>query len=173
MVANKVKKRGKPGKYYNYYACSNYMNKGIDTCHTNLVNIEKVEQAVLQRISTLITNPAIINAIILNITSSVSLNTIPLEKEAAKLQKQLANIEEKKVEGYKAELEGSISLNILSERLDFLNREEEKIKSSLANIEKELASQTSNQLLNSEIIHQILAKFMTIFSSATIAIQKN
>ncbi|WP_431808737.1 recombinase family protein [Lysinibacillus sphaericus] len=172
MVSHKVQKKRKPGEYYNYYACSNYVNKGINICRTNLVNAEKIEQAILQRISTLVTNPSIIKGIILNITSSFNESTIPLEKEATKLKKELAKIEEKKVEGYKAELEGNISLNILSERLDFLNKEEDKIRSSLANIEKELASRSSNQLLNSEVIHQILSKFMTIFSSATIEMQK-
>ena len=172
MVAHKVKKRNWPGEYHRYYACSNYTNKGLKTCKTHLVKAEYAEEYVLAEIQRLVGNPEIVNSIVKKLKKESDIDTQPIKREVKKLNKEIANIQIKKSENFLLELENKIDMNILSQRLVFLENQEKEAKEKLFRIESELRNIESQSLLNADFIQNVLHSFMQMFEVADIKQRK-
>lgn len=172
MVAHKVKKRNRPGEYHRYYACGNYTNKGIKTCKTNLIKADYAEEYVLNEIEKLIDDPSIIKSIVKKLKKANEVDTKPMMNELKRIKKDLENIQAKKEQNLLLELENKISINILTQRMDFLDTQEKEKKEKIFRMESEIHNIESQGLLDSGFIQQILNHFKKMFEVADIKQRK-
>jgi site-specific DNA recombinase len=172
MVSHKTKKYKKPGEYHRYYMCGNHANKGKASCSANLVNADYAEEYVLKNIEKLVTTPAIVNSILKKIQQHNAIDTEPLFKELQNLKKELNNIQSKKEENLRMELENKISINILTQRLEFLDAREKELKEKIFKLENQINSIESQSLLNPDFIQEVLKNFMQLFEEADIKQRK-
>ncbi|RYI28278.1 recombinase family protein [Bacillus infantis] len=172
MVAHKVKNRYRPGEYYRYYACGNYTNKGIKTCKTNLIKADYAEEYVLKEIGKLVDDPSIIKSVVKKLKKANEVDTEPMMNELKKIKKDLENIQAKTEQNLRLELENKISINILTQRMEFLEAHEKETKEKIFRLESEIHNIETQGLLDADFIQQILHHFNHMFEVADIKQRK-
>lgn len=166
IIRKHTKKKNKPNKFYRYYHCSNFFNKWVTVCTSNLVNTDTAEKYVLDRIS------EIINSLISKLNNTTNKDITPLEKQLGELEKSLAKIDIKRNEHMENHFNDLISSEDYNTVLKFLREKEDKITTQINITKNEISQLSSFQCIDTEKIVNILKNFNNIFVNATIE-QKN
>lgn len=168
MISHRTPKRGKPREYYRYYQCSNFFNKGSNVCKSNLINADKAEEYVLDRINEFVNSKEVINAIVRKVEKQSVTDITPLENELVKLKNELKKINNKKSESLQLEYENKIDINTLNQRLAFLDKKELENNEKINSIEKEISNIDSQIKVKPEMVRTILENFTKLFEKADI-----
>lgn len=172
MISHRTKKSKDSTKYYRYYQCSAFFNKGKTVCKSNLIRAGEAEEYVLNRIKELVNSKEIVDAIIKKIENTNDVDTTHIEKELKSLKKELKNITIRKTETLELEYENKIDINTLSERLKFLDDKEKEVTTKINSIENELTAIENEIKINPTAIRTMLENFIDIFNMSNIEKKK-
>lgn len=173
MISHRTKKKNKPNEFYRYYQCSNFFNKGVTVCKSNLVNANTAEKYVLDRISEIINSQEIINSLISKLNNTTNKDITPLEKQLGELEKSLAKIDIKRNEHMENHFNDLISSEDYNTGLKFLREKEDKITTQINITKNEISQLSSFQCIDTEKVINILKNFNNIFVNATIEQKKS
>lgn len=173
MISHRTKKKNKPNEFYRYYQCSNFFNKGVTVCTSNLVNADTAEKYVLDRISEIINSQEIINSLISKLNNRTNKDITPLEKQLKELEKSLAKINIKRNEHMENHFNDFISSDDLNANLKYLREKEDKITTQINIIKNEISQLSDFQCIDSEKVINILKNFNSVFINATIEQKKS
>ncbi|HCQ5550135.1 TPA: recombinase family protein [Clostridioides difficile] len=173
MISHRTKKKNKPNEFYRYYQCSNFFNKGVTVCTSNLVNADTAEKYVLDRISEIINSQEIINSLISKLNNRTTKDITPLEKQLKELEKSLAKINIKRNEHMENHFNDFISSDDLNANLKYLREKEDKITTQINIIKNEISQLANFQCIDSKKVIDILKNFNNVFINATIEQKKS
>lgn len=171
MVGHRVVKKGKQGEFYRYYIC----NKDISVCHSNLVNADKAESDVINKLLELVNNPNIIKLIFEKINRKDYIDEKELNNKAKNLKRKLNELKKNENKYYDFLIDEN-KLKILSE--DKILEKIQAIQIEIFEIEKEILNleNSINNFQNSEIsiefIQHTLENFLSAFNYSSIEQKK-
>jgi site-specific DNA recombinase len=172
MISHRTAKKGKPGEFYRYYQCSSFFNKGSSVCKSNLINADKAEAYVLNRICEVVTSQEVIDEIVKKCEKQSHINTTPLEIEIKSLKKELEKIIGKRSENKQLYYDEVITAYTLNEILSDLIEKEKIINEKINAKEKEINTVTEQIYINPKKIRTILENFVMIFQKSNIERRK-
>ncbi|MDQ0888642.1 Ni,Fe-hydrogenase III component G [Paenibacillus sp. V4I9] len=82
-----------------------------------------------------------------------------MKQELKKIKKELENIQAKKEQNLLLELENKISINILTQRMEFLEAQERETKEKVFRMESEIHNIESQGLLDADFIQKVLHQY--------------
>lgn len=173
MISHRTKKKNKPNEFYRYYQCSNFFNKGVTVCKSNLVNADIAEKYVLNRISELVNSQEIINSLVSKLSSTTNKDITPIENKLKELKKSLAKIEIKRNEYMEKHFNDSISFDDYNASLKYLREKEDNITTQVNMAESEISQLSISQNIDYEKVINILQNFNDVFINATIEQKKS
>ncbi|MDI6220628.1 recombinase family protein [Clostridioides difficile] len=173
MISHRTKKKNKPNEFYRYYQCSNFFNKGVTVCNSNLVNADIAEKYVLNRISEIINSKEIITSLIAKLNSTTINDITPIQNKQKELKKSLAKIEMKRNEYMEKHFNDSISFDDYNASLKYLREKEADFTTQLNIAESEISRLSTSQHIDAEKVINILQNFNDIFINATVEQKKS
>ncbi|SHK53306.1 site-specific DNA recombinase [Paramaledivibacter caminithermalis DSM 15212] len=117
-----------------YYSCGQFRNKGSVACSANSVRADEAEKYVFDRIKEVLLNDRVLKDIVKKLNKNRKDKIKPLEREYVSIERQIESYSIKKNRVFELYEDGTISKEMLNERL--LNIEE--TLSNLANRKAEI-----------------------------------
>ena len=173
MISHRTKKKNKSNEFYRYYQCSNFFNKGVTVCKSNLVNADIAEEYVLDKIKQLINSKEIISSLINKLNNVNEDDIVPFEKKLKELEKSLNKLSFKRNEYMENHFNDSITTDELNRRLNFLQDREDTLIAEQKITKDKLNQLLSSQSIDSKKIISILKNFNKLFKSSTIEQKKS
>ncbi|WP_281869500.1 recombinase family protein [Brevibacillus parabrevis] len=169
MVAKHIKKRMENRfKYYHYYSCNRYTNKGSSVCKPNNIRADVIEQVVLQRIGEFLSNPVLIHDIVENTNRKQEQLIAPLRLELEKAEKELQQVQLRRQkylilfeEDGLAKGELIIRLRELKEQLQVLSDQQHELFQQIREKESKLLPVNTIQDVLNQLKVQLLASDQT------------
>ncbi|GGN95027.1 recombinase family protein [Saccharibacillus kuerlensis] len=106
-----------------YYSCSRFRSQGSSVCHANSVRKLEAEQAVTDRIRSVVENPSILKAIVQRVNEQRTQQSKPAQAELSAVKSRIEKLEEKKRKYLELYEMDEIDRLLFSERLKDLNEE--------------------------------------------------
>ncbi|CAM3386254.1 MULTISPECIES: zinc ribbon domain-containing protein [Saccharibacillus] len=106
-----------------YYSCSRFRSQGSSVCHANSVRKLEAEQAVTDRIRSVVENPSILKAIVQRVNEQRTQQSKPALTELTTVKSRIEKLEEKKRKYLELYEMDEIDRALFSERLRELNEE--------------------------------------------------
>ncbi len=148
-----------------YYCCGNWKNKGTSVCNSNTIRVDKANEYVFKKIEELVSNEAMIKAVVKNINKERKDKVKPAKRLLGDIDKELEKLDKRKrkiFEAYENDIltkeEFQTRKNELNEKIRIL--EEEK-KPLLNTISEEVSEE-----IPYEFIKDILMNFSKILNSS-------
>lgn len=148
-----------------YYCCGNWKNKGTSVCNSNTIRVDKANEYVFKKIEELVSNEAMIKAVVKNINKERKDKVKPAKRLLGDIDKELEKLDKRKrkiFEAYEYDIltkeEFQTRKNELNEKIRIL--EEEK-KPLLNTISEEVSEE-----IPYEFIKDILMNFSKILNSS-------
>ena len=148
-----------------YYCCGNWKNKGTSVCNSNTIRVDKANEYVFKKIEELVSNEAMIKAVVKNINKERKDKVKPAKRLLGDIDKELEKLDKRKrkiFEAYEVDIltkdEFQTRKNELNEKIRIL--EEEK-KPLLNTISEEVSEE-----IPYEFIKDILMNFSKILNSS-------
>ncbi|WP_341280221.1 hypothetical protein [Paenibacillus sp. FSL H8-0537] len=89
-------------------------------------------------------------------------------KELDEITRELNNVQAKKEESLQLELSNKISLNLLMQRMEFLDTREKELNVKATKIKNEIEHIKSQSLIEPDYIHAILQNFLHVFEDVNL-----
>ncbi|MGL4991296.1 MAG: recombinase family protein [Sarcina sp.] len=172
MISHRTKKKNKPNEFYRYYQCSNFFNKGVTVCNSNLVKADIAEKYIIDKINELVSSQEIIDSLVNKLNTTTKKDIAPLEKKLNDLEKQQKKIDIKRTEYMDKHFNDTIDFDNLNYCLDDLKRRENKLIAEITIIQNELSMLSYSKKICSQKIIDILQNFNNIFSSVAMEQKK-
>lgn len=148
-----------------YYCCGNWKNKGTSVCNSNTIRVDKANEYVFKKIEELVSNEAMIKAVVKNINKERKDKVKPAKRLLGDIDKELEKLDKRKrkiFEAYEDDIltkdEFQTRKNELNEKIRILEEE----KKPLLNIISEEVSEE----IPYEFIKDILMNFSKILNSS-------
>lgn len=163
MVISRTTNKKKDGtkKRITYYACGAWKNKGTAVCHSNMIRVEKANAVVYRELEKLFNNEYFLKTVLKKVNDSSQKSIRAANKDLKFYEKELKLYESRKDNLFKAYENEIISSEELVERKNTLAKEEERIRSRIAEAKNILAQEHRNEI-SYDVIKNILQSFSKV-----------
>lgn len=148
-----------------YYCCGNWKNKGTSVCNSNTIRVDKANEYVFKKIEELVSNEAMIKAVVKNINKERKEKVKPAKRLLGDIDKELEKLDKRKRKIFEAYEDDIITKEEFQIRKDELNDKirilEEEKKPLLNTISDEVSED-----IPYEFIKDILMNFSKILNSS-------
>lgn len=148
-----------------YYCCGNWKNKGTSVCNSNTIRVDKANEYVFKKIEELVSNEAMIKAVVKNINKERKDKVKPAKRLLSDIDKELEKLDKRKRKIFEAYEDDIITKEEFQIRKDELNEKirilEEEKKPLLNTISDEVSEE-----IPYEFIKDILMNFSKILNSS-------
>ena len=148
-----------------YYCCGNWKNKGTSVCNSNTIRVDKANEYVFKKIEELVSNEAMIKAVVKNINKERKEKVKPAKRLLGDIDKELEKLDKRKLKIFEAYEDDIITKEEFQIRKDELNDKirilEEEKKPLLNTISDEVSED-----IPYEFIKDILMNFSKILNSS-------
>ena len=148
-----------------YYCCGNWKNKGTSVCNSNTIRVDKANEYVFKNIEELVSNEAMIKAVVKNINKERKDKVKPAKRLLGDIDKELEKLDKRKRKIFEAYEDDILTKEEFQTRKDELN---EKIR-TLEEEKKPLLNTISDEVSEDipyEFIKDILMNFSKILNSS-------
>lgn len=148
-----------------YYCCGNWKNKGTSVCNSNTIRVDKANGYVFKKIEELVSNEAMIKAVVKNINKERKDKVKPSKRLLGDIDKELEKLDKRKRKIFEAYEDDILTKEEFQTRKDELN---EKIR-TLEEEKKPLLDTISDEVSEDipyEFIKDILMNFSKILNSS-------
>lgn len=146
-----------------YYCCGNWKNKGTSVCNSNTIRVDKANEHVFKKIEELVSNEAMIKAVVKNINKERKDKVKPAKRLLSDIDKELEKLDKRKRKIFEAYEDDILTKEEFQTRKDELN---EKIR-ILEEEKKPLLNTISDEVSEDipyEFIKDILMNFSKILN---------
>ena len=148
-----------------YYCCGNWKNKGTSVCNSNTIRVDKANEYVFKKIEELVSNEAMIKAVVKNINKERKDKVKPAKRLLGAIDKELEKLDKRKRKIFEAYEDDILTKDEFQTRKDELNEKirilEEEKKPLLNTISEEVSEE-----IPYEFIKDILINFSKILNSS-------
>ena len=148
-----------------YYCCGNWKNKGTSVCNSNTIRVDKANEYVFKKIEELVSNEAMIKAVVKNINKERKDKVKPAKRLLGDIDKELEKLDKRKRKIFEAYEDDILTKEEFQIRKDELNEKirilEEEKKPLLNTISEEVSEE-----IPYEFIKDILMNFSKILNSS-------
>ena len=148
-----------------YYCCGNWKNKGTSVCNSNTIRVDKANEYVFKKIEELVSNEAMIKAVVKNINKERKDKVKPAKRLLGDIDKELEKLDKRKRKIFEAYEDDILTKEEFQTRKDELNEKirilEEEKKPLLNTISEEVSEE-----IPYEFIKDILMNFSKILNSS-------
>lgn len=148
-----------------YYCCGNWKNKGTSVCNSNTIRVDKANEYVFKKIEELVSNEAMIKAVVKNINKERKDKMKPAKRLLGDIDKELEKLDKRKRKIFEAYEDDILTKEEFQTRKDELNekiRILEEEKKPLLNI----ISEDVSEEIPYEFIKDILMNFSKVLNSS-------
>ena len=148
-----------------YYCCGNWKNKGTSVCNSNTIRVDKANEYVFKKIEELVSNEAMIKAVVKNINKERKDKVKPAKRLLSDIDKELEKLDKRKRKIFEAYEDDILTKEEFQTRKNELN---EKIR-TLEEEKKPLLNTISDEVSEDipyEFIKDILMNFSKILNSS-------
>lgn len=154
-----------------YYCCGNWKNKGTGVCNSNTIRVDKANEYVFKKIEELVSNEAIVKAVVKNINKERKEKVKPAKRLLGDIDKELEKLDKRKRKIFEAYEDDILTKEEFQIRKDELNEKirilEEEKKPLLKTISEDVSEE-----IPYEFIKDILMNFSKILNSSVIREQQ-
>lgn len=148
-----------------YYCCGNWKNKGTSVCNSNTIRVDKANEYVFKKIEELVSNEAMIKAVVKNINKERKDKVKPAKRLLGDIDKELEKLDKRKRKIFEAYEDDIITKEEFQIRKDELNEKirilEEEKKPLLNTISEDVSEE-----IPYEFIKDILMNFSKVLNSS-------
>lgn len=148
-----------------YYCCGNWKNKGTSVCNSNTIRVDKANEYVFKKIEELVSNEAMIKAVVKNINKERKDKVKPAKRLLGDIDKELEKLDKRKRKIFEAYEDDILTKDEFQTRKNKLNEKirilEEEKKPLLNTISEEVSEE-----IPYEFIKDILMNFSKILNSS-------
>ena len=148
-----------------YYCCGNWKNKGTSVCNSNTIRVDKANEYVFKKIEELVSNEAMIKAVVKNINKERKDKVKPAKRLLSDIDKELKKLDKRKRKIFEAYEEDILTKEEFQIRKDELNEKiitlEEEKKQLLNTISEDVSEE-----IPYDFIKDILMNFSKILNSS-------
>lgn len=148
-----------------YYCCGNWKNKGTSVCNSNTIRVDKANEYVFKKIEELVSNEAMIKAVVENINKERKDKVKPAKRLLGDIDKELEKLDKRKRKIFEAYEDDILTKEEFQTRKNELNEKirilEEEKKPLLHTISEEVSEE-----IPYEFIKDILMNFSKILNSS-------
>ena len=148
-----------------YYCCGNWKNKGTSVCNSNTIRVDKANEYVFKKIEELVSNEAMIKAVVKNINKERKDKVKPAKRLLGDIDKELEKLDKRKRKIFEAYEDDILTKEEFQTRKNELNEKirilEEEKKPLLNTISEEVSEE-----IPYELIKDILMNFSKILNSS-------
>ncbi|NGT86644.1 recombinase family protein [Clostridium perfringens] len=148
-----------------YYCCGNWKNKGTSVCNSNTIRVDKANEYVFKKIEELVSNEAMIKAVVKNINKERKDKVKPAKRLLGDIDKELEKLDKRKRKIFEAYEDDILTKDEFQTRKDELNEKirilEEEKKPLLNTISEDVSEE-----IPYEFIKDILMNFSKILNSS-------
>lgn len=148
-----------------YYCCGNWKNKGTSVCNSNTIRVDKANEYVFKKIEELVSNEAMIKAVVKNINKERKDKVKPAKRLLGDIDKELEKLDKRKRKIFEAYEDDILTKEEFQIRKDELNEKirilEEEKKPLLNTISKDVSEE-----IPYEFIKDILMNFSKVLNSS-------
>lgn len=147
-----------------YYCCGAWKNKGTSVCNSNTIRVDKANEYVFNKLSSVVSNDDMIRAITNNINKERVKRVDPSKSELERIDKELENIDKKKRKIFEAYEDDIITREEFLTRKDELNQRAKVLQESKETLLVTLADDVSEEI-SYEFIKSVLDNFSKLLNS--------
>lgn len=147
-----------------YYCCGNWKNKGTSVCNSNTIRVDKANEYVFKKIEELVSNEAVIKAVVKNINKERKDKVKPAKRLLGDIDKELEKLDKRKrkiFEAYEDDIltkeEFQTRKNELNEKIRILEEEKKPLLNTI--------SEDVSEEIPYEFIKDILKNFSKVLNS--------
>ena len=147
-----------------YYCCGNWKNKGTSVCNSNTIRVDKANEYVFKKIEELVSNEAMIKAVVKNINKERKDKVNPAKRLLGDIDKELEKLDKRKrkiFEAYEDDIltkaEFQIRKDELNEKIRILEEEKKPLLNTI--------SEDVSEEIPYEFIKDILKNFSKVLNS--------
>ncbi|MGU8294730.1 recombinase family protein [Clostridium perfringens] len=148
-----------------YYCCGNWKNKGTSVCNSNTIRVDKANEYVFKKIEELVSNEAMIKAVVKNINKERKDKVKPAKRLLGDIDKELEKLDKRKRKIFEAYEDDILTKDEFQTRKNELNEKirilEEEKKPLLNTISEEVSEE-----IPYEFIKDILMNFSKVLNSS-------
>ena len=148
-----------------YYCCGNWKNKGTSVCNSNTIRVDKANEHVFKKIEELVSNEAMIKAVVKNINKERKDKVKPAKRLLGDIDKELEKLDKRKRKIFEAYEDDILTKDEFQTRKNELNEKirilEEEKKPLLNTISEEVSEE-----IPYEFIKDILMNFSKVLNSS-------
>lgn len=148
-----------------YYCCGNWKNKGTSVCNSNTIRVDKANEYVFKKIEELVSNEAMIKAVVKNINKERKEKVKPAKRLLGDIDKELEKLDKRKRKIFEAYEDDILTKEEFQIRKDELNEKirilEEEKKPLLNTISEDISEE-----IPYEFIKDILMNFSKVLNSS-------
>ncbi|EOU2016657.1 recombinase family protein [Clostridium perfringens] len=148
-----------------YYCCGNWKNKGTGVCNSNTIRVDKANEYVFKRIEELVSNEAMVKAVVKNINKERKEKVKPAKRLLSDIDKELEKLDKRKRKIFEAYEDDILTKEEFQIRKDELNEKirilEEEKKPLLNTISEDVSEE-----IPYEFIKDILMNFSKVLNSS-------
>lgn len=148
-----------------YYCCGNWKNKGTSVCNSNTIRVDKANEYVFKKIEELVSNEAMIKAVVKNINKERKDKVKPAKRLLSDIDKELEKLDKRKRKIFEAYEDDILTKEEFQIRKDELNEKirilEEEKKPLLNTISEDVSEE-----IPYEFIKDILMNFSKVLNSS-------
>ena len=148
-----------------YYCCGNWKNKGTSVCNSNTIRVDKANEYVFKKIEELVSNEAMIKAVVKNINKERKDKVKPAKRLLGDIDKELEKLDKRKrkiFEAYEDDIltkeEFQTRKNELNEKIRILEEEKKPLLNTI--------SEDVSEEIPYEFIKDILMNFSKVLNSS-------
>ncbi|EIF2808097.1 recombinase family protein [Clostridium perfringens] len=148
-----------------YYCCGNWKNKGTSVCNSNTIRVDKANEHVFKKIEELVSNEAMIKAVVKNINKERKDKVKPAKRLLGDIDKEIEKLDKRKRKIFEAYEDDILTKDEFQTRKNELNEKirilEEEKKPLLNTISEEVSEE-----IPYEFIKDILMNFSKVLNSS-------
>ena len=142
-----------------YYCCGNWKNKGTSVCNSNTIRVDKANEYVFKKIEELVSNEAMIKAVVKNINKERKDKVKPAKRLLGDIDKELEKLDKRKRKIFEAYEDDILTKEEFQTRKNELN---EKIR--ILEEEKKPLLNTISEEVSEEIPYEFIKDILMNFS---------
>ena len=147
-----------------YYCCGAWKNQGTSICNSNTIRVEKANEYVFNKLSSVLSNDEMIKSIVRNINKERIKRVDPSKSELERIDKELENIDKKKRKIFEAYEDDIITREEFLTRKDELNQRAKVLQESKEPLLVTLADDVSEEI-SYDFIKSVLDNFSKLLNS--------
>ncbi|MDX9857596.1 MAG: recombinase family protein [candidate division Zixibacteria bacterium] len=153
---------------YRYYGCYNHLRRGKTTCDAKLVNAERFEQLVVEKLKERVLTPERLAELLEMTNREIVSQSRGTQKEIDALTREIEARQKKLDRLYAALEDGSLDLADLSPRIKRLRTDIDKLQSTLSEKTSAQASQQTFKPLNQRQLQNYVDDLYDLLSNASV-----